>query len=1031
MIFKSFFLTIITFLILLLPGYAQDSDVQDFTVRIIYFLPKDREPQPNIDAKIDKLIKRVQKFYADEMERHGFGRKTFQLETNEAGNAVVHHVIGEHNDKRYLNASWMTWGPIYKKFKRSKTVFFNVIDFSSERTRPGSCGEGQGGIDGGRVLIPASGVCFRLDVAAHELGHAFGLPHDWRSNSHIMSYGRGRNRISFCAAQWLDVHPFFNTNRIAAVKRMSETPPNIKVLKVIKYPSNILYTYLKATDADGLHHTQFQTRATPSSGLSMQACLPLNGESDFIQFTSSGGDVLLTALDVYGNVSPKWIPFKDNKPDMILNISPGDDRGQNGLIGHWAFDEAQGRFAFSSSGKDKYALLGAGANLQLNSGKIGGALELNGRRGAILPNGMDLINGLQAFTIAFWVKSDEVGTDKGFIFPKFPNDKDEVFSIRYDADGQEGGGNNVIKAGITTPGGVQTYESASDMQTTEWQHIALTWQSGQELTLYINGVLDKPTFNSVATEGEITGAETLIIGRGCKDRSGSFNGLIDDVRLYNRVLGEKEIADLSLITAHDDPVYGIALAGVADISAKQIDTSKDVKFLFTVTNTGNTEDTVKLELSDNVVGTLSQHSVTLAPQTSSIVTLTIDGTSLTTAGERLSKVTATSEGDNTKIAKINAKVTIPPVYSFTLAGVGKMTTEVANTSENVEYSLKVTNNSNTEDTIKLTTSGDAKSTLSKTSLLLGTKASETVKLTLPKDSLGTDTDYIVKVTATSEGDNTKTLHLTTITTGHSGSNPTIDLQDGLVGHWAFDEDVGNIASDMSENKNNATLDSIGNIWKPNSGKINGALQLDGSGGASVADGGNVINALEAFTITFWIKLDEIGTPQPHLPDNLTIPFWIKQEQVDTDNGCIFSPKDPNGKDSVFTVRYDTKGKNGGGSNIITASIATIGGIQNYESTSDVQTTEWQHIALTWRSGRELTLYINGVLDQPTFNSPSTHGEVIEAEKLIIGRGGKNTNSALKGLIDDVRLYNRVLSSGEIADLVKVNATTHIPEQLND
>ena len=68
-------------------------------------------------------------------------------------------------------------------------------------------------------------------------------------------------------------------------------------------------------------------------------------------------------------------------------------------------------------------------------------------------------------------------------------------SLRYDAQGSKGDGTNVIKAAIRTTDGVQTYESASDVQTTDWQHIALTWQSGQELKLYINGVMDQPTFN--------------------------------------------------------------------------------------------------------------------------------------------------------------------------------------------------------------------------------------------------------------------------------------------------------------------------------------------------------------------------------------------------------------------------------------------------------------------------------------------------------------------------------------------------------
>ena len=46
-------------------------------VRLIYFLPINRSAQQDIDTKLDTLIKDVQQFYAEQMQNHGFGRKTF------------------------------------------------------------------------------------------------------------------------------------------------------------------------------------------------------------------------------------------------------------------------------------------------------------------------------------------------------------------------------------------------------------------------------------------------------------------------------------------------------------------------------------------------------------------------------------------------------------------------------------------------------------------------------------------------------------------------------------------------------------------------------------------------------------------------------------------------------------------------------------------------------------------------------------------------------------------------------------------
>ena len=70
-------------------------------VRVVYFLPNDRGPQPDMDAKLDTLIKQVKRFYADELHRHGYGRKPFRLETDTSGTTIVHRLNGKFNDAYY------------------------------------------------------------------------------------------------------------------------------------------------------------------------------------------------------------------------------------------------------------------------------------------------------------------------------------------------------------------------------------------------------------------------------------------------------------------------------------------------------------------------------------------------------------------------------------------------------------------------------------------------------------------------------------------------------------------------------------------------------------------------------------------------------------------------------------------------------------------------------------------------------------------------------------------------------------------
>ena len=105
-----------------------------------------------------------------------------------------------------------------------------------------------------------------------------------------------------------------------------------------------------------------------------------------------------------------------------------------------------------------------------------------------------------------------------------------------------------------------------------------------------------------------------------------------------------------------------------------------------------------------------------------------------------------------------------PVYGVTLAGVGSLKTETTDASAAVTYTLKVTNTGNTNDTINLSTSGDASATLSPTTVPLDAGAARNVTLTVSGNALTTAGDYEVKVKATSQGDNTKTAEVTTTTT---------------------------------------------------------------------------------------------------------------------------------------------------------------------------------------------------------------------------------------------------------------------------
>ena len=284
-------------------------------VRLIYFLPNDRQPQPDIDATLDRFIKGVQQFYAEQMEAHQFGRKTFQIETDAQGKAVVHHIIGKFADAYYLEHGDIyakAWTEVEQRFDTSRNVHLVVIDTSNQRIADFAAGIAKRGL----VAIPASGPYFNRPLAAHELGHTFGLQHNLRSTDYVMSFGPWsftQLSLSKCAAEVLEISPFFNPDHQS---QSGNSDTTVKMHPPLAAPSLAIRLRFEVTDADGLYQVQLYGVE------SLIACKRLNGQTNtIVEFANflepRTSHIVLSTIDVHGNIS-----FSEPYPIDVASLLP-------------------------------------------------------------------------------------------------------------------------------------------------------------------------------------------------------------------------------------------------------------------------------------------------------------------------------------------------------------------------------------------------------------------------------------------------------------------------------------------------------------------------------------------------------------------------------------------------------------------------------------------------------------------------------------------------------------------------------------
>ena len=192
-------------------------------------------------------------------------------------------------------------------------------------------------------------------------------------------------------------------------------------------------------------------------------------------------------------------------------------------------------------------------------------------------------------------------------------------------------------------------------------------------------------------------------------------------------------------------------------------------------------------------------------------------------------------------------------------------------------------------------------------------------------------------------------------------------QSGLVGYWKFDEGTGITANDSSGNNKTGTL-TDGPTWT--TGKVGDGISFDGLGNYIIMSPGYSFGG-----------------------NNWTIAAWIYSRAA---------------AGELFNV---DRGSNGGQAFRLFIEVQKLKGVianlslDNYLSTP-ISLNEWHYVVFK-REGLLMKGYVDGVLGL----SVSISGSLPNLPNLYIAATG---DVYFNGIIDEVQIYNRALSEGEIS-----------------
>ena len=307
---------------------------------------------------------------------------------------------------------------------------------------------------------------------------------------------------------------------------------------------------IKITEQSGSDLTDYQVLIELNSTNFDFSHAQTNGED--IRFADTDGNLLSYWIEEWDSVNKKakiWVKVPSIPADSSIEIfmyygnpeitSASDAsatfiRVIDGLVASWHFDEGAGTTAYDSSGNDNDGTI-YGATWA--DGKFKKALNFDGSDDYVtIPH--DASFDVDKVTITAWFKADALGYNwrKIVCHPYYDDQWSDPYSVY--ALGIDNA-NKIL--GEISIGTSNVKVGGSVLNTGLWYFAAMTFD-GEFLKIYLNSVEE----DSLSVSGSLNHRSTKVHIAKAYDAANTelFDGIIDEVCIFNRALTQEEISDL-------------------------------------------------------------------------------------------------------------------------------------------------------------------------------------------------------------------------------------------------------------------------------------------------------------------------------------------------------------------------------------------------------------------------------------------------------------------------------------------------------